>query len=107
MLVDKETYVPGKVVKDLKPSQLIRIGAAIRPQARGRYFDGVGSCVMGALYEAMGHKLTVSMHWSDVQPAIKAAFPRLSIDFQHYLAIRNNSGESRESIADWLEAQGL
>jgi len=50
MLVDKETFVPGKISETkLKPSQALRIGAALRPKCTGRYFRGGGSCAEAVL----------------------------------------------------------
>src|SRR5713226_7107518 len=64
MLVDRESFVPDshKVVKEhseerlreLKPSEAMRIGAAIRPQCFTSVFSNRKSCAIGALLEGGG-----------------------------------------------------
>ncbi len=104
MLVDKESHVAGKTeARKLKLSEAIRIGAAIRPQAMGDFYNEGGSCVLGAAYEAIGKKLRPN---SWCYPALQKYFG-LDVYFLGRLADRNNDGETRESIADSLEKEGL
>ncbi len=104
MLVDRESHVAGKTkARKLKLSEAIRIGAAIRPQAFGDFYFEGKSCVMGAAYEAIGNALGPNL-WC--YPTLTEYFG-LDINFLGKLADRNNEGESRESIADSLEKEGL
>jgi hypothetical protein len=105
MFIDTRERPAGEVqqkVGRLKLSEAIRIGARIRPRCRGAFFDGERSCAFGAAYEgAMGHPIKGTTYgpifelWPEILP----------IAIQ--ITTRNDSGESRESIADWLESQGL
>ena len=115
MLIDEETYCPGKTTKDepplrpLKPSEAMRIGAALRPQCFGEAFDGIGSCALGAWWEGMGNA-PIRGAWWDI---IAVPFYRIS-HISAYQVIARNDGFldfdsvnwTREAIADWLEAQG-
>jgi len=38
----------------LKLSEAMRLGAMLKPQIFGEVFDGVGTCAMGAAYDAIG-----------------------------------------------------
>lgn len=93
-------------VGTLKLSEAIRIGAKIRPQCFGVAFENGGSCALGAAFEGsrgypwpesdpMGFPMTplytgFGVPWEVVSEAFK----------------RNDSRQSRESIADWLESRG-
>ncbi len=107
MLIDHETYVPGKAgeakeeLPKLKPSQAIRIGAAMRPQCIGDFFVNGRSCALGAMWEGFGER---------GEP------PRANLDWvqsfglPHELACsamnNNDMGWTRERVADWLESKG-
>lgn len=109
MLVDKECFVPGKSgeakTKILKPSEAMRIGAAIRPQcARALFMDGK-SCANGAIVEAVTG--TYGMGYDILRVADWELEVGMTSELWDQCARRNNSGETRESIADWLESQGL
>lgn len=104
---------PAKV---LKLSEAIRIGARIRPQCFGKFFRDGESCALGAAYEAgIGRALEYGGFpecFSDLErkfpmihelvPSVRGGVDRLYME----IAARNDQKESRESIADWLEAQG-
>jgi len=96
-------------VGTLKLSEAIRIGARLRPQAFGGWFVDGGSCAIGAALEAVG----LRDDDMDVRGGVLMEhFPQLANPGYTPLAreiIRLNDGKkmSRESIADWLEWQGL
>lgn len=90
--------------KRLKLSDAMRIGAKIRPQAKGEYFVDGGSCAIGAAMEAYtGRPIADGAACSAVSVAIGG---RINAHITDEIAIRNDRGESRESIANWLESQG-
>lgn len=96
---------PAKV---LKLSEAIRLGAKIRPQIRsGVYSDGIGSCAIGAAYEAYTGKLARSTMPGDWHNAmIVRASMAYSKKYKSYIFEDNDSGMTREAIADRLEAMG-
>ncbi len=107
MLIDSETYVPGKSqpLRTLKVSEAIRIGASLRPQCKGYLFANGGSCVMGAAWEGFGFTKLLD-------GTMNADGGRLVWDWWRNngwpsVWRENDGGQSREAIADWLEAQGL
>jgi hypothetical protein len=96
--------------KITKLSQAIRLGATFRPQCRGllftHKFGDVRSCAMGAAWEA----ITGTAEYVDLVKAKRILMKRFDVtdscieDIQE----RNDQlGQTREQIADWLEAQGL
>ena len=111
MFIDTQVRPQGEVLDAVAPSKMklsaaIRIGARLRPQCRRRFYAHGGSCAIGAAYEALG----ITRYATDVD-----AWNRLLYltglhdgEIPHWeITSRNDRGESRESIADWLEAQGL
>lgn len=97
-----------EAVKVLKLSEAIRIGAKIRPQCFHSLFKNGGSCVLGAAYEGATGKADAVKHCQ-----VSAIFPELRALKHNDLGQvgwdmfkRNDDGESRESIADWLESKG-
>lgn len=116
MFVDTQVRPQGEQVDVVAPSKMklseaIRIGARLRPQCRGRLYRDDGSCAIGAAFEGAGWKPEVEKY-----EAKEGASPwhwleeRFGADHSIIDRIwRKNDlwGESRESIADWLEAQGL
>jgi hypothetical protein len=98
-------------VGKLKLSEAIRIGARIRPQCTGRWFSDGKSCVIGAAIEGAGWREEAQKyeqvehvspwHWLEVR---FGSVPYAVVD---QMWRKNDAGKSRESIADWLEAQGL
>ena len=94
----------------LKLSEAIRIGAKIRPQCSGEWYREGKSCAMGAAAEADGWKdYAVQYRNKNIVYPWMRFKKRFGIDdaMQEHIWRRNDSGESRESIADWLESQGL
>lgn len=96
-------------VGTLKISEAMRIGARLRPQARGLYFTEGSSCALGAAYEGVTgkyHEAGADFEGPSMVDWFKSYFGvghELGLD----IAIRNDEGQTREQIADWLEAQGL
>jgi hypothetical protein len=113
MFIDTQERPAGEVqqkVGKLKLSEAIRIGAKIRPQCEGAFFRDGRSCAMGAAMEGSGLSYDPARAAS---PAAVARFPELFFTGTHYtnlgreIFMRNDCHESRESIATWLEQQGL
>lgn len=105
--------------KITKLSQAIRLGATFRPQGHGEYFADGNSCAIGAALEACGwgpDEESAEPHGALKEALLKrfgfvTGIPGegLGIYSQLWADIykRNDDGETREQIADWLEAQGL
>lgn len=97
-------------VGTLKLSQAIRIGAKLRPQCSRTYFAwadrplAVGSCALGAAWEGAGYggPTHAPFGYQDVCKAFGITEP-----LAQSIAIRNDRGDTREQIANWLESQGL
>lgn len=88
----------------LKLSEAIRRGAALRPQCRTVFWSDGGSCAMGAAFEAIGIPYGSSQDFTEV---FIRNFPSAFREALPDIFVRNDSGESRESIAAWLESKGL
>lgn len=88
-----------------KLSDAIRLGATFRPQCTERYFKGKGSCALGAAAEAVGIS-------SPIGGKLYARFPELHCVELNGRALwskitqLNDSGSTREQIADWLASIG-
>jgi len=112
--IDTQARPAGEVqqkVGRIKLSEAIRIGARIRPQCSARWFDDDGnSCAAGAAAEGAGWKEEAEEYEREnhAQPwhLLREKFG-ISEDMMEQMWRKNDSGESRESIADWLAAQGL
>lgn len=98
------TKAPAKV---LKLSEAIRIGAALRPhQCVGVFFGQGGSCALGAAYEAItGRTLKEGSTEGAILKGIVPGYDDYGLRFE--ITGRNDRGETREHIADWLESRGL
>ena len=102
-----ETKEAGEVqqapAKTMKLSEAIRIGCAMHPQGRGAFFDGFGTCALGAAAEARGWQPSTY-----AQGMIEKFIP--DVDKVHWIgriaSMNDDEGMTREAIADWLEAQG-
>ena len=89
----------------MKLSEAIRAGAKLRPQAFFMMFDGVGSCALGAAYEAVTGKVlddffVVSWSLLGLSPGV--------LDHNLWKAITEMNDKkrmTREEIADWVEEQ--
>lgn len=97
MLIDNDTHI-GKIATTLKPSQAMRVGAALRPQCRGQYFADGGSCALGAMWEGFGKAGNPDSGWSEFG---------LTEQILTDVVVLNDRGWTREQIATWLEGQGL
>jgi len=90
----------------LRPSQLLRIGAKLRPQCFDVSFYGGGSCALGAIYEASTGRCDVGVrilgeHFKKLIP------PNADVKPDEIILMNDLQRMSREAIADWLEEQGL
>lgn len=103
--VDTEQRNAGEVqqkVGGLKLSEALRRGAALRPQCRNTFFNGIGTCALGAIAEARG--------WiprAEKNSGVYEFVPEGRGNLGGEISVRNDDGESRESIAAWLESKGL
>jgi hypothetical protein len=87
-----------------KLSQAIREGAKLRPQCTKYFFGGGGSCAFGAAYEAItGYKLP---EYSTNGVEVLKRVPNYGGDLSCEIVRWNDSGMTREAIADKLEALG-
>jgi hypothetical protein len=99
-------------VGTLRLSDAIRIGAKLRPQCTYEPFDKVGrSCALGAAYEATfgrtGDVMEVYGTLPYRYPALLRQLPSSTKDIMSEIFERNDQWHNtREQIADWLEAQG-
>lgn len=116
MFVDEKAVGEKTPVKigTLKLSEAIRVGARLRPKCDTYPFSGGKSCAIGAAYEAnFGHPGGSRTWQMSSEHDGKMILNRLG---DHYgmwfyslsskIWNRNDAGESRESIADWLESLG-
>lgn len=97
-----ETKQFDLAVRPLKLSEAMRIGAKIRPQCAGAWFVKDGSCAIGAVWEATYG--TTDTGFRLVGCVISREYG-ISDYFLGEIIRRNDSGQSRESIADWLERE--
>ena len=96
------TEAPAKITK---LSEAIRIGAKARHQCQTYFYANGGSCALGAAIEA------VYGYPGDGEPPRAMSFHFMESfgvpsHMRNQIADRNDSGATREEIADWLEAQG-
>ena len=99
----------------MKLSEAIRAGAALRPQAHGEYvinyWNGPSrTCAIGAAYEGITGKLP-DPDWADdlnrVRKTIYKATGADDVLLNTVIQLNDDQYQTREQIADWLEAQGL
>ena len=109
-----EAPVMPEVAEPMKFSEAIRIGSKLRPQCREIYFDGVGSCALGAAMEAKtGSTSLSSMSVSDLSDKYLTyfahpAWPGHEAElFTIIVQLNDQYLWTREEIADWLQEQGL
>lgn len=107
----KQGEVTEAPARTMKLSQAIRIGARLRPQCRRYFFADGGSCAWGAAYEAVTGRITGHDFPRVFIEDIVKFFPQFAesrmAELRSIIADMNDHGESREQIADWLEAQGF
>lgn len=95
-------------------SEAIRLGAMLRPQAFGFYFEAGKSCAFGAAAEASG---TTSGAWGRADLQIRGQWPWVfttrarcpaCLEPHHVRRIvahlNNDHRWTRERIADWVES---
>src|SRR5258708_6302714 len=114
MFVDTQARPQGEHVDAVAPTKL-KLSAAIRIGTRktdqcANYFYKEGffrdkTCVQGAALFALGRLYKFEQFKN--HEVMHELWPSISHETFMEIAMRNNAGESRESIADWLEAQGL
>lgn len=97
-----------------KLSQAIRLGATFRPEWRNGYYSPeCGTCAVYAAAEALGYPVEERFDANDGNDYIEAfkfIAAKLGIDCSiiSNISCRHLFGnETREQIADWLEAKGL
>ena len=88
----------------IKLSEAIRIGARIRPQCVGAFFRNGASCAWGAAWEGAGGEYNQRLFIEEIMKKFPA-FESLG-ELRKDIADKNDGGDTREQIADWLEAQG-
>jgi hypothetical protein len=108
MLQNEETYAPGKV-RELKPSEALRIGISLRREAMSKWDwwesdeNGGGSCVLAAMYE--GYTGQSHQGETTIMKYLSAKFSKQFVhdvwNFYHVI------GTTREDVAEWLEANSL
>ena len=110
MFVKPEEKAPGEIhersdreicEEGLKLSILIRLGCSMHPQGKEwNYFEG-RTCAMGAAWKASGDP-----SWPRFCAQWCVALRDARVDLVEIFK-RNDRGETREQIADWLESKGL
>jgi hypothetical protein len=96
-------------------SEALRLGAYLRPQIRGGLFRDGGSCALGAIYEATFYN--TDHNYFEMLEALLQAYPELEnewcdIESRSVRVLireiykRNDSGRTREQLADWLAQLG-
>jgi hypothetical protein len=88
--------------KTLKLSEAIRIGARRKPQCFNCFFNGVGTCAMGAAAEARGWTPGYGNPYTYL-PEVRNSKTNLGGQIS---SKNDHQSLSREQIADWLESQG-
>lgn len=104
-----ETKTDGETRTEIEPriklSAAIRIGARLSGKACGFFVDEIGNtCAQGAALLAVGmlDKDFIKCHRN-----MEKLWPDANLAIVSEIAARNNNmGQTREEIADWLEAQG-
>lgn len=96
-------------------SEAIREGSKLRPQAFGDWFDGNGTCALGAAADAMlgvDHKDGIDLNefWPYISTADATCPACPSCGVHAHLAavvmLLNDSHKwTREAIADWIELE--
>jgi hypothetical protein len=95
----------------VKLSVAIRLGALLKPQTFGHYSDEVGTCAMGAVFEAVGSTLGVGLsdEMSDqLDRANLSPCPVSGCAHDHNERatmphLNDHHKWTRERIADWVQ----
>lgn len=95
----------------LKLSDAIRVGARLRPQCSGWAFISGKSCALGAAYEGRtGHACSPEA-WEELSRVVPEGYRYDASGLTwgpvgYEIVKRNDSGQTREQIADWLQSKG-
>lgn len=119
---------------EMKPSEAMRAGAKLRPQAFGVVFDTVnnpfGSCAVGAMVEGFGffrpgsesREVVAAFRWNNMHTdlisvmqtdtaVMKLVCPHCRFFHLQWVSIIKHLNDAhewdRKRIAQWLEDQGL
>ena len=116
MFVKPEEKAPGEIheqpyreiCEEAKPklSGLIRLGCRLHPQSQGAYFDGKGTCAIGAAFAASHGYASGDADAMDYALGWRGQLHERGLyltDIYHL----NDTGSTREQIAEWLESKGL
>lgn len=98
----------------MKLSEAIRLGAMMKPQAFGSFYDNGGSCALGAACDALGIDPNLETQFLFVPDKIgysvcpecgMTRFQRNTAEDDAYLIVHLNDIHrwTREQIADWVE----
>lgn len=107
---------PVERVTPIKPSEAIRLGCLTTTPGAGEFFNGRGSaCALGAMAVGLGYRGPRHGGWISgayhlVTNALPPSLPLPSGSMAegiHAVWMRNDSGWSRERIADWLEGSRI
>lgn len=102
-------------VGTLKLSAAMRIGARMRPQGYFRLFNAGRTCALGAACDGVG----VRPDYEELENAFPQVYsirvsnvPGADVPLEEVLlweaiGFMNDTGSTREAIADWLESKGL
>lgn len=104
-------------------SAAIRLGAMLKPQARGGLLKGGGTCAFGAALDAVGALPTTALHHDlahDIVMKLPARWPIIRRHVQHPLStwrpvplasvivdLNDTHQQTREQIADFVESVEL
>lgn len=96
----------------MKLSEAIRLGAMLRPQTFGHYSDEVGTCAIGAVFQAVGSDMGVGLSddmGNQLDVANRSPCPVLGCEHDHvnHATIPHLNDDhrwTREQIADWVQA---
>ena len=102
MFVEHKEAIEITPAKVLKLSEAIRIGAKLRGQCVNAYFKKGRSCAIGAAAEAMFGVNEDTFSTMHAEVILRTITTHIASE----VLIRNDEGESREQIADWLEGLG-
>lgn len=95
-----------------KLSEAIRLGATFRPKGVHRCLMDGKTCALGAALDAVGllERRNLTGDGGVTQDTWETLWERFPVPagVQRQITDRNDhQGQTREEIADWLEAQGL
>lgn len=95
----------------MRLSEAIRRGAKLRPQTRVALFADGKSCAIGAAYEGATGKTCAADEYRKVREVFPELFQNTTTGgweltaFAREIYGMNDSGQTREAIADWVERE--